>query len=504
MRKYRTWHVALCAVAGTISMTAQPSPDHGKQHVRYLLVNLGTFGGPTSGLNCCGDVPPVLNDRGTVTGSADTSQPNPNFTNFNPRIGSDPYLSTGFKWQNGRLTSLKPLSGGFNTTTGSINAYGAISGNSEVGEVDPILGVPGCHAALWDKDSVVGLRTLEGGYESLAFAINDNNLVVGAAANTIPDSFSTFLYGWSTQTRAFLWRNGVMRDLGTLGGNDAAANYVNDEGQIIGTSFTDTVANPNTGLPTQDPFLWEKGKKFDLGSLGGAYGFPSGINNRGVVVGLSDLAGDITYHPFAWDRGVITDLGTLGGDNGYALGVNDAAEIVGRADLPGSAVHHAFLWKHGKMTDLGVPPGGGQCSTAFSINSAGQVIGDSGVCGVGGNPFLWEQGVIYDLRSLVVPGFDLTLSDVDYQVNGSGEIACLGTLANGDTHACLLVPCDKDHAAAKACAGASAHAADVTRISPSVISERSPNMIHGGSERALSGSAQSRGYLLRDRKSRPN
>jgi probable HAF family extracellular repeat protein len=337
MRQHRTLPAALCVIAGTLPMTAQSSPEHGKQHIRYVLVDLGTFGGPTSSLNCCGNVPPVLNNRGTVTGSADTSKPNPNFTNFNPCIPPDPFLSLLFKWQNGSLTSLKPLPGGFNTTNGSINTHDAISGNSEVGEMDPILGVPGCHAALWEKDSVVDLGTLEGGYESLAFAINDNNLVVGAAANTIPDPFSTFLFGWSTETRAFVWQNGVMRDLGTLGGNDAAANYVNDEGQIIGSSFTDTMANPTTGLPTQHPFLWEDGRMIDLGSLGGSYGFPSGINNHGSIAGLSYLAGDTIFHPFLWDRGVISDLGTLGGDSGYALGINDAGEVVGRADLPGSA-----------------------------------------------------------------------------------------------------------------------------------------------------------------------
>jgi len=94
MRQHKTLLAALWVIAATLPMTAQPSPDHGKQHIRYVLVDLGTFGGPTSSLNCCGNVPPVLNNRGTVTGSADTSKPNPNFTNFNPCIppGSLPQL----------------------------------------------------------------------------------------------------------------------------------------------------------------------------------------------------------------------------------------------------------------------------------------------------------------------------------------------------------------------------------------------------------------------------
>jgi probable HAF family extracellular repeat protein len=51
----------------------------------------------------------------------------------------------------------------------------------------------------------------------------------------------------------------------------------------------------------------------DLGTLGGTCGLAAVVNNRGQVVGQSDLVGDLTAHPFLWDQGVLTDLGTLGG-----------------------------------------------------------------------------------------------------------------------------------------------------------------------------------------------
>src|SRR5438552_16306600 len=47
--------------------------------------------------------------------------------------------------------------------------------------------------------------TLEGGYESEAFAVNARGQVVGAATNGIPDPSS--IVGVSTQVRAFLWQN---------------------------------------------------------------------------------------------------------------------------------------------------------------------------------------------------------------------------------------------------------------------------------------------------------
>jgi len=51
----------------------------------------------------------------------------------------------------------------------------------------------------------------------------------------------------------------------------------------------------------------------DLGTLGGTMGFATAINNRGQVVGQSNMAGDQTAHPFLWGRGKLKDLGTLGG-----------------------------------------------------------------------------------------------------------------------------------------------------------------------------------------------
>jgi len=238
---------------------------------------------------------------------------------------------------------------------------------------------------------------------------------------------------------AFLWHNGHMRDLGTLGGPDSIAWQVNNRGQVAGTSYISAVPNPATGQPPLHPFLWENGHMRDLGTLGGTVSFDgtSGINSQGEVIGTSGLVGDQKAHPYLWDGHRLRDLGTFGGDNGEAFHLNDAGQVVGRADVPGSAAHHAFAWARGVMTDLGVLPGA-TCSTAYSNNALGQVVGASAICGNPARAFLWDHGSIVDLNTLVAPS-DLTL-DFAGTINDRGEIVGNAVLPNGDTHMFLLIP----------------------------------------------------------------
>jgi probable HAF family extracellular repeat protein len=446
------------ALALPVALSAR-EPQQNKQATRYKLVDLGTLGGPNSFIDCCG-VQPVLNNQGTVVGGAETSVPNPN-VNVSPTetflCGStDPFVNPAFKWQNGVLTNLGTLPGGYNSFASFVSGTGLIVGSSETGQTDPLLGGPQCHPVIWANGQVFDLGTL-GGYQGVALESNNGGQVVGVVTNDAPDSFAGMVantvpqfFQFGTQQRAFLWERGVMLDLGTLGGPDAAAALINDHGQIVGVSYTNSTVNAATGIPTQHPFLWEQGRILDLGSLGGTLGWPADLNSRGQVVGFMNLAGDQQNHPFLWDAGSLTDLGTLGGANGSAFAISVGGEVVGRADVTGSPAHHAFLWKNGVMTDLGILPGQ-TCSTALSINSREQVVGETAVCGVsGGPPFISERGApMVDLTALILPSTDLALVDASY-INDLGEIAGQAFDASGNIHACLLVPATPAEIAAAA------------------------------------------------------
>ena len=441
------------------------------QHTRYRLIDLGTFGGPASYFSNGFDG--VLSDQGTAVGWADTTTPDPFPTFcFNP----DCFVSHAFQWRDGVLTNLGTLPGGANSQAFWIASNGLAAGNAQNGETDPLF--PGWgefRAVLWLGGKIVDLGTLEGGYESFIGAVNSRGEAVGLAMNTVSDPFN--LNGpdfFPTQSRAFLWKNGVMKDLGTLGGNDSQAIFINEGGQIVGNSYTNTTPNPSTGVPTVDPFLWENGIMLDLGTLGGTSGAPSAFNDRGDVVGNSNLAGDLTFHPFLWTKhGGMQDLGTLGGNTGITNWINDAGDIVGKVDLPGSLPqnHDAVLWRHGAMVDLGTLPGD-SCSNAYYVNSRGQVVGtseNSVLCQVptGEHAFLWENdGPMVDLNTLIPPNSSLELTFA-VAINDRGEIAgfglppdCAAAEIEFCGHAYILIPCGLQDAIAKDCDEGNAAASD--------------------------------------------
>ena len=153
---------------------------------------------------------------------------------------------------------------------------------------------------------------------------------------------------------------------------------MNARGHITGQSYTSPAANPAAGIPTLDRFLWQNGHMRDLGTIGGTIGFGNWLNNAGEVAGFSDLAGDQASHPFLWNGTKMIDLGTLGGANGWGTWVNDAGAVAGSADLP-VGHHHGFLWANGHMRDLS-PVDNAPCSNGNAVNNRGKVVGNIADC----------------------------------------------------------------------------------------------------------------------------
>jgi probable HAF family extracellular repeat protein len=135
-------------------------------------------------------------------------------------------------------------------------------------------------------------------------------------------------------THAFVWddMNG-MTDLLTLGGPNSYPLWINEAGEIVGEADISDVENALGQFP-HHAFLWRDGVMIDLGTLGSTSHAES-INNKGQVVGRSRLGSEISVlqHGFLWENGgPMVDLNTLipAGSNFQlldAFNINDRGEI---------------------------------------------------------------------------------------------------------------------------------------------------------------------------------
>jgi probable HAF family extracellular repeat protein len=169
-----------------------------------------------------------------------------------------------------------------------------------------------------------------GGDWSYAYSLNSAGHVVGYAQ--LPSPTNPF-----GAAHAFLYKNGVVKDIGTLGGAQSLAWDINDAGQIVGYAETTPPAGGDE-YATGDThaFLYQRGAMNDLGTLGGLYSSANAINNAGAVVGAASLPGSSGVVAFVYARGKMTDLNTLvrlpqGWTLASAIDVNDKGQILARA-----------------------------------------------------------------------------------------------------------------------------------------------------------------------------
>ena len=91
--------------------------------------------------------------------------------------------------------------------------------------------------------------------------MNDAGQVIGFSTISTEHNDPVGFIGFPTHT--FIWQNGKKPDIGTLGGSDAlpGAGCSHPPREVVaGGSTTSTTLNPYTNLPTLNPFLWHHGE----------------------------------------------------------------------------------------------------------------------------------------------------------------------------------------------------------------------------------------------------
>jgi probable HAF family extracellular repeat protein len=355
------------------------------------------------------------------------------------------------------VTNLGTLGGTLGSSADSVNDRGWVAG------VANVTGDTAEHAALWLNGAVTDLGTLGGSNSNVDLPVkNDAGFIAGFAQTSTVDplgeTFCTFscsptgapCQGTDHSCRGFVWKNGQMMPLGTLGGNNSAATGMNNRGLVVGLAENGT--HDANCTPPQvldyEAAIWDarEGTIHSLPALpGDVTGAAIGVNDNDQVVGGSGMCGGgpgiypVFLHAVLWQEGTVTDLGSLGGVlNNAANAINNQGQVAGASDLTGDNTGHAFVWQNSVMTDLGTLPGDFS-SAALSINDAGQVVGQS--CDVNSNcrAFLWQNGVMTDLNTLTTPASSLYLVEAN-DINSQGEIVGLGVDRNGEPLAFQAVP----------------------------------------------------------------
>ncbi|SDP70128.1 hypothetical protein [Desulforhopalus singaporensis] len=254
-------------------------------------------------------------------------------------------------------------------------------------------------------------------------------------------------------------------DIGTLGGNYSLAIAINNFGQIIGTSKTDSGERhgffwePTNGMVDLGNNIWVNGindlsqvtgyrqlpvgksaikwtQEFgimELGSLEGSEYCEPGergpINNLGQVVGY--CVTQEGYRAFLWSSQTgMVNLGTTGGNYSEALAINDLGQIMGWV-TSSSGRGLTFFWSaETGMIEIGTL--GGEGTDPWDINNLGQIVGSSETESGDMHAFVWstEDGML-DLGTL---GGDFSEA---LGVNDAGQIVGNSTTSSGKMSAFL-------------------------------------------------------------------
>jgi probable HAF family extracellular repeat protein len=321
-----------------------------------------------------------INDRGQIVGSSSLLVP----------YGDTVRLETHtFLWTSGTMHDLGTLGGDFSEAI-AVTEEGIVLGQSAT--PDSLL-----HPVLWIDGEIVDL--LPGHpFSAVPTDLNERRQVVGS-------------FGPPFHETGFVWDDGVVTNLATLGGDRSSAAGINELGQVVGYS--------ENGSGHRIPFIWSDGVLQTLPLGGASSGEALDINDSGRIIGQSGTRAVI------WDDMRIRVLG--GGAHSTAVDLNESGEVIGHLNTNDGI--HSFVFGSDELRLLGSL--GGRSTEAVAINENGLIIGMARTDDHEEIPVLWQDGVIRPLIDL------LAIRMTVQAVNRHGQVVGFGITPRGAHHALL-------------------------------------------------------------------
>lgn len=373
----------ICVGAGgLLLMGLQPSMARASQDQapqdrapQYIVTELPTLGGSVASGN-------TISDIGMVMGNANLTGDQVTHAAiwrelFVKDLGTLGGPNSFIQWQ---VHNANGVIAGF-AETAAIDQYGE---NWSCGYFFPSFTGHVCVGFRYEHNTMTALPTL-GGPNGYASGVNEHGQIVGWAENTVRDSTCT--YPQIFQFEAVLYeRNGKAKTLPPLPRDpDGAAVAINAAGQVVGISGA--CNNAFGGYTARHAVIWQNGKPTEIKTFGGhGWNTPTDINSQGQVVGFANHADDIVngqlqFDPiaFIWSAAAgMAKIRPLPHDtNTTAYAVNDAGQVVGQSS-GGPEGARAFLWQNGKSVDLNavstLPPNF-YLVYAEGINNSGRITG---------------------------------------------------------------------------------------------------------------------------------
>jgi probable HAF family extracellular repeat protein len=370
--------VAVAAIVMVVAYSGNSVASNHKKQTNYEVTVLDPLPGGTGGGGNS------INNRQWITGAADNADGMTRATLWKDGTVTDLGALGGADAHSAVLWAVK-------------NKRGVIAGISQTDIEEPLgqrwscsnfIPFTGktCVGFRWEDGVMTDLPTL-GGYNGFATGVSKFGQIVGWTENTFVDPTCDQTRTQRLQFRAVIWgpdENDIQELLPFGDDSVSAATAINNRGQVVGISgLCDRAVGRLSAIRA---VIWENGVVDEMGDIGGdAWNTPMSINEFGEVVGFANTAPGTAFnaHAFRWTRDEgMEDLGTLKPEHtlSQGLGINKKGQIVGISCAPGFEDCRAFLYENGEMVDLNsfVPGFGGHLAFANDINDKGEITGGTG------------------------------------------------------------------------------------------------------------------------------